>query len=311
MAVTIYAICPYNKHSSGAFKSRLYEEWIKCGGSTKISMYPPRILNAFAHRINLPSLNINHKKAMLRFVEAFTINFDCWPHYCWCETIPFIWDCWPSLYDRTEQWLKKHKVKTAIFTSTISAAEMQRRCPDMNILRVTEGINVTSYSAGKPLAERNVDFLEYGSKQRNLFSKPIEGINHVNSTSIITQMMTWDTLVETMADAKVTLALPRCDVDPVGTEGLETLTQRFWEGMLSRSVLVGRAPKELIELIGYNPVIDLDRENAESHVKNIINNIEKYQTLVDRNRETALKMAPWDIRIKKIMSWLTDLGYKI
>ena len=117
--------------------------------------------------------------------------------------------------------------------------------------------------------------------------------------------------VATMADAKVTLALPRCDVDPVGTEGLETLTQRFWEGMLSRSVLVGRAPKELIELIGYNPVIDLDRNNAETQIKNIIDNIEKYQTLVDRNRETALKMAPWDIRIKKIMSWLTDLGYKI
>ena len=311
MNKTVKAIRPYNQRTGSNFKTLLYNAWQNSTGKTKQSLYPPTVFHGIAHRIQIPTYIFNKNEALLRFVEAFTINFDCWPHYCWCETIPFIWDCWPSLYDRTEQWLKKHKVKTAIFTSTISAAEMQRRCPDMNILRVTEGINVTSYSAGKPLAERNVDFLEYGSKQRNLFSKPIEGINHVNSTSIITQMMTWETLVETMADAKVTLALPRCDVDPVGTEGLETLTQRFWEGMLSRSVLVGRAPKELIELIGYNPVIDLDRNNAETQIKNIIDNIEKYQTLVDRNRETALKMAPWDIRIKKIMSWLTDLGYKI
>ena len=114
-----------------------------------------------------------------------------------------------------------------------------------------------------------------------------------------------------MSDAKVTLALPRCDIDQEVTGGVETLTQRFWEGMLSRSVLVGRAPKELTDLIGYNPVITLDRQNAEEQIKDIITHIDDYQVLVDKNRETALTMAPWNIRIKKIMNWLTELGYKI
>ena len=194
------------------------------------------------------------------------------------------------MYDRIEKWFYKHNIRTAIFTSSITAEEIRQRCPDVNILHVTEGIDTSVYHAGGSLVRRSIDFLEYGSKQRNLFEKPLEGINHVNSTSIITKMMTWDDLLNTMSDAKVTLALPRCDIDQEVTGGVETLTQRFWEGMLSRSVLVGRAPKELTDLIGYNPVITLDRQNAEDQIKDIITHIDDYQALVDSYFEVQLKL---------------------
>ena len=92
--------------------------------------------------------------------------------------------------------------------------------------------------------------------------------------------------------------------------GIETLTQRFWEGMLSRTVLLGRAPKELIDLVGYNPVVTLDKEHADEQVRDIVEHISEYQDLVDKNRETALRMAPWEIRMKQIMEWLEGLGYE-
>lgn len=307
----VKAIQPYTRHNGSNFKFSPYNEWVNNDGKVSRALYPIRHLHGLAHKIELPSFNILSSQARLRFAEAFTINFDCWPDYLWCETIPFIWDCWPSMYDRIEKWFYKHNIRTAIFTSSITAEEIRQRCPDVNILHVTEGIDTSVYHAGGSLVRRSIDFLEYGSKQRNLFEKPLEGINHVNSTSIITKMMTWDDLLNTMSDAKVTLALPRCDIDQEVTGGVETLTQRFWEGMLSRSVLVGRAPKELTDLIGYNPVITLDRQNAEEQIKDIIAHIDDFQSLVDKNREVALTMAPWNIRIKKIMNWLTELGYKI
>ena len=307
----VKAIQPYTRHNGSNFKFSPYNEWVNNDGKVSRAIYPIRHLHGLAHKIELPSFNILSSQARLRFAEAFTINFDCWPDYLWCETIPFIWDCWPSMYDRIEKWFYKHNIRTAIFTSSITAEEIRQRCPDVNILHVTEGIDTSVYHAGGSLVKRSIDFLEYGSKQRNLFEKPLEGINHVNSTSIITKMMTWDDLLNTMSDAKVTLALPRCDIDQEVTGGVETLTQRFWEGMLSRSVLVGRDPKELTDLIGYNPVITLDRQNAEEQIKDIIAHIDDFQSLVDKNREVALTMAPWNIRIKKIMNWLTELGYKI
>lgn len=75
--------------------------------------------------------------------------------------------------------------------------------------------------------------------------------------------------------------------------------------------MVGRAPKELIDLIGYNPVIDWDGNDASPLVTDILNNIEAYQELVDRNCEIARKMAPWEIRMKCVMEYLKKKGYDV
>ena len=55
-------------------------------------------------------------------------------------------------------------------------------------------------------------------------------------------------------------------------QGVETLTQRYWETMLSRTVIVGHAPKELIDICGYNPVLELpdDKEQINTFILNII-----------------------------------------
>lgn len=79
--------------------------------------------------------------------------------------------------------------------------------------------------------------------------------------------------------------------------------------MLSRIVIVGRAPKELIDLIGYNPVIEISNENQQNKIIEILDNIDDYQSLVDKNRETALKLGDWDLRIELIAHWLRDIGY--
>ena len=96
---------------------------------------------------------------------------------------------------------------------------------------------------------------------------------------------------------------------PDETGGIETLTQRYWEAMLTRSIIVGRAPEELIDLIGYNPVIDLDRQNPIEQIENILLHIEDFQPLVDKNRETALQMGDWKKRMREVAEWLTSCGY--
>ena len=88
---------------------------------------------------------------------------------------------------------------------------------------------------------------------------------------------------------------------------IETLTQRYWECMFSRMVMVGHAPQELIDFIGYNPVIELsDKISAEEQIADVIEHIEDYQVLVDKNRETAEKLGSWDVRIKWLMEELEE-----
>ena len=89
---------------------------------------------------------------------------------------------------------------------------------------------------------------------------------------------------------------------------IETLTQRYWECMFSRMVMVGHAPQELVDFIGYNPVIELrDDISAEELIADVLENIEIYQSLVDKNRETAEKLGSWNVRMKWLMNELDDL----
>ena len=106
---------------------------------------------------------------------------------------------------------------------------------------------------------------------------------------------------------KVTITLPRSMTQPEVAGDIETLTQRYWECMFSRMVMVGHAPQELIDFIGYNPVIELsDKISPEELIANVIEHIEDYQSLVDKKRETAEKLGSWDVRMKWLMGELTE-----
>lgn len=304
---TVKAVRPFGNK----FKVLPFNSWEKIGGKTVKSHYPPQAFHGLAYKFELPSLIKSKKEARLRFVEPVSLYFDTFPDYTRFEIIPMIWDCWPSHYKKVVNWMKKHKVKSAIFTSSQSAQHIQQEIPELHVLVITEGIEVSNYKAGENLINRNIDLLEYGSVERNYFHEYIDGITHVNRKNENGRLSTKEKLIESISSSKICIALPRCDVDTEFTGGIETLTQRFWEGMLSRCVLLGRAPKELIDLIGYNPVVNLDRDIAKEQVVNILTNINDYQELVNKNRETALKMAPWEIRMKKVKNWLQELDYNV
>jgi hypothetical protein len=154
--------------------------------------------------------------------------------------------------------------------------------------------------------------MEFGRSNEKVFkvASP-ETIKHVCTKVNDEFLYTNKQLYDAMGDAKVTITLPRSMTQPEIAGDIETLTQRYWECMLSRMVMLGHAPKELVELIGYNPVIELDTEHTAEQVQEILAHIEDYQSLVDKNRETAIRMGDWTVRMREVMKWLKDCGYEI
>lgn len=305
----VYAVAPYNHGIN--FKMQVFDAWVKMGGKTMPSHYPPHLLHGFAFNKELPAIWRSKKKAQLRFVEPVSISFDTFPDYTHYEIIPMIWDCWPMYFEKTCQWFIKHNVRTAIFTSSQTADRMKERFPEMNILAITEGIDSSKYKEGKNLNERSIDLLEFGRRNKIVFDVNLpKKYTHLYSKNGEHLFKTEQDLVNGLADSKITICYPRCDTQPQKAGDIETLTQRYWEAMLSRIVIVGRAPKELIDLIGYNPVIEIGKENQKERIIDIINHINNYQSLVDRNKDTAKKMGSWDIRVRQIMDWLRSSGYK-
>jgi hypothetical protein len=262
--------------------------------------------------LDLPTIAHNKKESRLRFVEAACLRFDTFPDYLFYEIIPVIWDCWPSFWETIEKFFRKHNVKTAFFTSSQTAEHFKGVFPKCNIFHLPEGIDTQIYKPGKPLRERSIDYLEYGRCSCIVDSAKLDdSINVVSSRNELNGLATREDLVNALADSKITIAMTRLDNQPEIAEGIDTLTQRYWECMLSGVILLGRAPLELINFIGYDPTVKIELDNVNMQIKYILSHIENFQDLVDRNRSVALQKGDWSGRIKTIMQQLTLGGYKI
>lgn len=306
-------VAPFQHPGFLNFKMAPFEAWKLNGGLVVGEHYPPRFLHGAAYRWELPTIWKSKKKAKLRFVEPVSLSFDTFPDYARYEVVPMFWDCWPCYFEKTRDWLKRHQVKTAIFSSRQTAERMREALPNINIIWCAEAVDESVYGKGKLLKDREIDLLEFGrSNDRIVDAEKLEqvrigenGLKHVCTKQNGKFIYTNEQLYQAMGNAKVTIALPRSMTQPEIAGDIETLTQRYWECMFSRMVMVGHAPKELIDFIGYNPVIELrDDISAEDLIREVLEHIEDYQGLVDRNLETAKRLGSWKVRMKWLMGEL-------
>lgn len=303
---------PFIYPNNSNFKLAVWDEFVKDDVKSTGSRSLEKYYESFSYHLDLPTLYINKKEVRLCFCEGASLRFDTFPDYLLYEIIPMFWDCWPAYWNTTENWFRKHKVKTAIFTSSQTADHFRKVFPQMNILHCPEGIDTIVYKDGKQLEDRIYDYLEYGRCSRAIDSSLLdERIKVLSSRNEKTGLTTREQLADALSDSKVVLALTRQDNQPEIAEGIDTLTQRYWECMLSRCVIIGRAPQELIDLVGYNPVIPIKKDNFNDQILDILEHIEDYQELVDRNRKVALEMGDWKVRMGMVREWLQQQGYRV
>lgn len=302
------AVSPFIHPSFLNFKMMPYEAWKRNGGGVAKAHYPWRWLHGAAYRWELPTIWKSRKEARLRFVEPVSLKFDSFPDYARYEVVPMFWDCWPRYFELTCEWLRKHQVRTAIFSSRMTAERMQERFPVMRIIWCPEAVDGDVYQNGKLLKDRTIDLLEFGRSNEKVLQTGALSLNHVCTKQNGKFIYTNEQLYQAMGDAKVTIALPRSMTQPEMAGDIETLTQRYWECMFSRMVMVGHAPQELVDFIGYNPVIELRKDiSAEALIRDVLEHIDDYQELVDKNRETAERLGSWDVRMEWLMEELRQV----
>lgn len=308
----VRAVKPFEYRMNSNFKMAVYKEWKMQKGLVVSDRPYEKWYKSLSFHLDIPSFLENKKEARLRFVEAASLMFDTFPDYVFYEVILFVWDCWPRYWGVTEMWFRKHRVRTAIFTSSQTAEHFKSVFPELNILHCPEAIDTDKYKVGNPLKDRNIDFLEYGRCSLVVDSASLEpSIKVLSSNNEQGVLSTREKLIDALSDSKITIALTRQDNQPDIAEGVDTLTQRYWECMLSGVIMLGRAPQELIDIIGYDPVIHIDYLNVNEQICDMLRHIENYQELVDRNRKVALEMGDWKGRMKDVMVWLQQQGYEI
>ena len=103
-----------------------------------------------------------------------------------------------------------------------------------------------------------------------------------------------------MAKSKISICVPSSITHPDRSGNIETMTVRYLQSMVSKCLILGRAPKEMITLFGYNPVIEIDSEDPEGQIISIINNYSNYFGLIEKNYQTVLEKHTWNKRWAEI-----------
>lgn len=312
MGKIVKAVKPFIYKNNSNFKLAVYRAWVENGGKSVGERPYEHLYESLSYHLPLPTLFQSKTEARLRFVEAANLPFDTFPDYLCYEIVPMFWDCWPRYFEKVASWLKKHRVKTAFFTSSQTAERMRKLCPGVLVHFLPEAIETNLYKAGKELTDRKYDYLEFGRCCNYVDTSTLsDGVSVLSSRNEKGALATRQLLIDALADTKITICLPRSVNQPEIAEGIETLTQRYWECMLSRVVIIGKAPQELIDIIGYNPVIELDKGHFANQVADILAHLGDYQKLVDKNREMALKHGEWKQRAEELKERLVGMGYKI
>lgn len=238
---------------------------------------------------------------------------NAFPYYTY-NIIPMLWDLWPCYWEKLFRDLKILKVKECFVTASQMVDILKEKC---GIIAhwIPEAIDIRDYECGKELRHRCINVYELG-RQHHEYHKIIESLmgtvinnykgNEYDKDGRLIKLAfpTANDLLSALPEIQIIVCFPKIDTHPLEAGGIETLTQRYWEAMLSGCLIIGRAPQELIDLIGYDPVVNVDWDNPQKQITEILNNIENYQELVNKNIITATKLGSWDLRAVEIIDIL-------
>ncbi len=301
---------PYKMGDYQFFRQWLAEAWNATGGRIKDDIYLPMKLKIVIGKLGLarvlPWGSSRRRKLLVTCVNR--VEYFSWP---WCysyEIVPIVWDCWPKHWRYLPRFCRANRVKTVFCTSSQTAEYVRKECPGVNAVWLPEGIKVSLYPMGPSLRDRPVDVLEMGRQMPSVHSALTSlsrrtGVKHLYQAGDRLLFPDFDALTKGLRDAKITICHPRCDTNPEMAGDVETMTQRYWECMLSGTLIVGRAPRELVEFCGYDPVVTLG-DDIEKQLLQILDGIGEYQELVRKNRQFAEEHADWKNRIAIIRNCL-------
>jgi len=224
----------------------------------------------FAH-LNHPWLNAFYPYVLRHALVSY--SFDLWPN---------TWDDWQRVYEL-------NRPRIAFISAKVPMAEMRRRVQGVDFRWLPEAVDPTAFDASLPLVERPVDVFEIGRPFPSFHERIREplaaaGFRHEYPQSACPGGMPYEEVVKTYARSKIVLCFPRSMTHPHQAQGVETTTFRYFECMASKTLMIGHCPSELMEILGFNPVIEANMDNpGQQLVREILPRIENYQELVERN----------------------------
>jgi hypothetical protein len=233
----------------------------------------------------------------------------------WTEFIPYCFDCWEPKWGRWESIFRRLRVRLAFFTARQAASHFAARLPEMTAIWVPEAVDPEDHDGSKPLAERPTGVLELGRKYDRFHYAIREGLEQahiVHKFERVKGQIIFPSAAEFrrgLGDARISVCFPSSITHPETSGQVETVTLRYFESFASRCIVVGHCPRELRDLFGYNPVVEIEPGRELEQIFSVLDHLEEYRSLIERNYQRLLETSTWDVRISTILNHVNGLFY--
>lgn len=221
----------------------------------------------------------------------------------------YLFDAWPTEHDKIINFIESYKINNAFLSSSQAAERLSNSVKECNFYWVAEAIDPRLYRS-YPYESKNIDVLQVGRKYdeyHDLIRMPLEADHkeyryEQKKGEIV--FGTREEFIDGLARSKVSICVPSCITHPERSGNFETMTVRYLQSMASKCLIVGHAPKEMINLFGYNPVIEIDMADPVKQLQFVLNNFNNYIPLIEKNYIEVINNHTWDNRWQKISSIL-------
>tara|TARA_R110002124_G_scaffold148665_1_gene314326 strand:- start:111 stop:1088 length:978 start_codon:yes stop_codon:yes gene_type:complete len=214
--------------------------------------------------------------------------------------IAYFFDVWPYTYGSMLKFLKNLNIDI-LFISSKQTTNYFLSLGLKNVYWIPEAVEMEAYRFNDYLA-KDIDVLELG-RRYSMFHEKIKLILENNNKvhyfenppgKII--FPTNQAFVNGLARTKICICFPRSTTHNEVAGDVNTVTNRYFQSMASKCLIVGECPPELKVLFGYDPVITLNSSNLENEILEILENYSKYYLLIEKNFETVRKLHSWNNR---------------
>jgi spore maturation protein CgeB len=267
-------------------------------------------------------------RQILKLIKPFTIplyknknyvilghqNEKFFPYFHFKAKSKTLWmyDAWEPLYDQIEKTIRNYNINLLLTASKQSAAYFNTLgIKNFKAQWVPEAVDVSKYYF-TPYTDRTIDVLQLG-RRWNFYHDKIKSIEKTLNYQYEKQagtiiFATREDFLKGLANSKISICVPSAITHPEITGSVSTITNRFFQSMASKCLILGKLPDDMLHLFDYNPIIEIDDNNAENQIYDLLKNYEKYVPLIEKNYEIVKKYHNWNERIKTIENAVNSIA---
>jgi hypothetical protein len=214
----------------------------------------------------------------------------------------FLFDAWPCDFEKITNFANRYKIDFLFITASESVKLLGSSIKNTIVSWIPEGINPTEYKQNVQIIDKTIDVLALGRKYDfyhdmivdALAEKGYAYLYELNKGELI--FPTRQDFIEGLAKTKISICVPSSVTHPERSGDIETMTIRYLQSMVSKCLVLGHAPKEMIELFGYNPVIEINMSDPVGQIEAILKDFDIYIPLIEKNYQQVLQHHTWSNR---------------